>query len=51
VYQFRSNALISTSVSVAADMGFSEPLSINGFFRLSGVMQQYTYSMGEMKIF
>jgi hypothetical protein len=41
VRQFRSNALISTSVSVAADKRFSEPFSSNGLFRLSGVMSQY----------
>jgi hypothetical protein len=40
---FCSNALISISVSVAADTRFSEPLSRNGLFRLSGVMSQYEY--------
>jgi hypothetical protein len=39
--QFRSNAAISTSVSVAADTHFSEPLSRNGLLLISGVMSQY----------
>jgi hypothetical protein len=41
---FRSNIPASTSLSVAADMCFGEPLSSNGLFRLSGVMSQYFLS-------
>jgi hypothetical protein len=45
VCQFCSNAFISTSVSVAADTRFSEPLSSNGLFRISGVMSQYIFNV------
>jgi hypothetical protein len=38
------NPLISTSVLVAADTHFSEPLSSNGLCRLSSVMSQYIHA-------
>jgi hypothetical protein len=38
----RSNALISTNISITADTHFSHPFSSNGLFQLSGVISEYS---------